>query len=239
MRALVGHTGFVGSNILQQASFDKCYNSKNIEDISGNDFELLVCAGVSSIKWKANKEPKQDFQQIHSLISNLHKARFKRMIHISTIAVYDSPADNAYGQNRLYLETYLRNNFDNVFIIRLPSLFGNGLRKNAIFDLLNKDFQYLPHQDSQFQYYCLDDIWSDITKMSDNNIKTLNLSTEPISFCDILTLFGVDHRCADPSKIIIENMNSDHAGLWGKKGAYLYDKDEIFDKLKGFIKQHE
>ena len=68
MRALVGHTGFVGSNILQQASFDKCYNSKNIEDISGNDFELLVCAGVSSIKWKANKEAKQDFQQIHSMV---------------------------------------------------------------------------------------------------------------------------------------------------------------------------
>ena len=238
MRALVGHTGFVGSNILQQADFDKCYNSKNIEDISGNDFDLVVCAGVNSVKWKANKEPQKDFQQISRLVFNLHRARFKKIILISTIAVYDRPADNAYGQNRLYLETYLKNNFDDVSIIRLPSLFGSGLRKNAIFDLLNNDFQHLPHQDSRFQYYCLDDIWKDISKMSDNNIKTLNISTEPISFYDILTLFEADYRCDDTDKIKIENMTSDHAWLWDKKGPYLYNRDEIFNKLKRFIGQY-
>ncbi len=40
MRALIGHTGFVGSNLLKQAEFDRCYNSKNIEEIVDEQFEF-------------------------------------------------------------------------------------------------------------------------------------------------------------------------------------------------------
>ena len=33
--ALIGYTGFVGSNLLRQRAFDATFNSKNIEQISG------------------------------------------------------------------------------------------------------------------------------------------------------------------------------------------------------------
>jgi nucleoside-diphosphate-sugar epimerase len=238
MRALIGHTGFVGSNLLKQAEFDRCYNSKNIEEIVDEQFELVVCAGVSSIKWKANKHPKEDFQQIQGLIENLEATKFKRIILISTIAVYDNPADNAYGRNRLYLETYLKNNFDNVSIVRLPSLFGSGLKKNAIYDLINKDEQFLPHQDSTFQYYCLDTLWQDIQTMQSANIKTLNISTEPIVFRDILKLFQSNYLCSDSNKIVHEDMRSVHAAVWGKQKPYLYDRIEIINNLERFIKEN-
>ena len=238
MKALIGHTGFVGSNLLKQAEFDRCYNSKNIEEIIDEQFELVVCAGVSSIKWKANKSPKEDFQQIQRLIENLEATKFKRLILISTIAVYDNPADNAYGCNRLYLETYLKNNFDNVSIVRLPSLFGSGLKKNAIYDLINKDEQFLPHQDSTFQYYCLDTLWQDIQTMQSANIKTLNISTEPIVFRDILKLFQSNYLCSDSNKIVHEDMHSAHAAVWGKQKPYLYDRIEIISNLERFIKEN-
>ena len=142
MNCLIGHTGFVGSNILEQGNFDKCYNSKNITDIDGMKFDLLVCAGVSGLKWKANKHPQEDYEQIINLISHLNKVEFKKMVLISTGSVYDNPADNAYGSNRLYLETYLLNNFKNVSVVRLPSLFGNNLSTeplefNKILDLFS------------------------------------------------------------------------------------------------------
>ena len=135
MRALIGYTGFVGSNLLSQTPFDHSYNSQNIKDIRGKEYDLVVCAGVSSVKWRANKFPQEDFLQIENLINNLNQTHFKKIILISTIAVYDNPADNAYGRNRLFLENYLTNKYPTT-IIRLPALFGKGLKKNAIYDLL-------------------------------------------------------------------------------------------------------
>ena len=35
-RALIGHTGFVGSNLARQGAFDALYNSSNIESIAGS-----------------------------------------------------------------------------------------------------------------------------------------------------------------------------------------------------------
>ena len=69
--ALIGYTGFVGSSILSQQSFDYLYNSKNIEDIQSKHFDLVVCAGAPGTKWLANKEPETDLATIQRLINNL------------------------------------------------------------------------------------------------------------------------------------------------------------------------
>ena len=49
--AIIGNTGFVGSNLIRQRHFDAFYNSKNIETKS---FDLVICAGVPAVKWLAN-----------------------------------------------------------------------------------------------------------------------------------------------------------------------------------------
>ena len=139
MKGLIGHTGFVGSNIAAQEQFDAHYNSTNIREIEGKTFDLLVCAGVRSVKWKANRTPQEDFNQIKKLIFHLERSSWKKLVLISTIAVYDNPADSAYGRHRLYLETHLQNNHENVAVIRLPALFGDGLKKNPIYDMMNKN----------------------------------------------------------------------------------------------------
>ena len=238
MKALIGHTGFVGSNILSQTTFDHCYNSQNIKDIRGKEYDLVVCAGVSSIKWKANKFPEEDFLQIENLINNLNQTNFKKIILISTIAVYDNPADNAYGRNRLFLENYLTNKYPTT-IIRLPALFGKGLKKNAIYDLLHQEHEYLPNSKSQFQYYSLDNLWSDICVAIEKHIKVLNIATEPVPFYDIMKLFNRTEVQNSNKPIITENMKSSHCHYWGKKGDYLYNSSEIMAELKQFIKKYD
>ena len=239
MKALIGHTGFVGSNIKDQTKFDDLYNSKTIENIHNKEYDLIVCAGVKSVKWIANKNPRQDFQDIQNLINSINKVKFKKFVLISTIAVYDNPADNPYGQNRLYLETYLKNNYDNIFIVRLPALFGKGLKKNAIYDLLHEQSDYLPNSNSEFQYYCLDNIWKDINTALSNDIKTLNISTEPVKFYDIIKLFKGNIKQNNEKPITIENMISSHSNLWNKTGRYLYSSKEVLTELKEFIKKYE
>lgn len=58
--ALIGYTGFVGKEIKNQKNFQKFYNSKNINKIKNNNFDLVVCAGAPGLKWYANKYPNDD-----------------------------------------------------------------------------------------------------------------------------------------------------------------------------------
>ena len=41
----------------------------------------------------------------------------------------------AYGRNRLQLERWVREDYPNALIVRLPALYGIGLKKNFLFDL--------------------------------------------------------------------------------------------------------
>lgn len=66
--ALVGHTGFVGSNLLAQHPFQHLYNSRNIAGIAGQSFELLVFCGAQSKKWWANLNPDEDLRKIRAAL---------------------------------------------------------------------------------------------------------------------------------------------------------------------------
>ena len=236
MKALIGHTGFVGSNISEQEKFDFFYNSKNIDEIKGMRFDLLVCAGVSGIKWKANKFPNEDYEQIMNLVKNLNEVKFNKLVLISSGSVYDNPVENAYGRNRLFLENYLMNKYDNLTIVRLPSLFGINLKKNSLYDLLNNEFDYLPNIKSTFQYYDLSDIWKDINIAINNNLKIVNFATEPMKFTKIVDLFSINYDIiSDDRPIVCENIKTKNAIYWGKDSHYLYSKEEMFNQLKKFV----
>jgi hypothetical protein len=149
MKVLVGHTGFVGSNLLESNTFDLYFNSKNIADSFGLNPNLLVYSGVRAEKFLANKEPENDFKIILDAIENIKKINPKQLVLISTVDVYPNPIavnENTeidlnilqpYGKNRLYLENWVASNFKDYLIVRLPGLFGKNIKKNFIFDLIS------------------------------------------------------------------------------------------------------
>lgn len=146
---LVGHTGFVGGALLRQARFAACYNSANIDGIDGAAFDTLVCAAAPGSMVEANRAPDRDRAQIDALIARLDTVRAERFVLISSIAVLADFAggddegtcafqeERAYGRHRRALEAFVEARFAHSLIVRLPALFGEGLRKNFIFDLLN------------------------------------------------------------------------------------------------------
>lgn len=149
MKILVGDTGFVGSNILKNTTFDKCFNSKNIADAYNTNPDLLVYSGVKAEKFVANKFPDEDLDHINQTIENISKINPRKIVLISTVDVYDKTENvdenyfsdleklQPYGKHRLILENWVRNNIEDHHIIRLSALFGINLKKNFIFDIIN------------------------------------------------------------------------------------------------------
>ena len=136
MKALVGYTGFVGSNIYAAGDFDAVYNSKNIQEAYGTRPDLLIYAGLRAEKYLANNAPEKDMDLIYQAEENITKIDPKRLVLISTVDVFKNPQDvdensdidtenlHAYGLNRYKLELWVRDKYPDALIIRLPGLFG-------------------------------------------------------------------------------------------------------------------
>ena len=147
--ALVGYTGFVGSNIYAAGKIDAAYNSKNIEDAYGTCPDLLIYAGLRAEKYLANNAPEKDMELIKQAEENIIKINPKKLVLISTIDVFKVPKDvdedsaidtedlHPYGYNRYQLELWVRENYPDALIIRLPGLFGKNIKKNFIYDYIN------------------------------------------------------------------------------------------------------
>tara|TARA_Y100001980_G_C14505646_1_gene281267 strand:- start:49 stop:1005 length:957 start_codon:yes stop_codon:yes gene_type:complete len=148
-KALIGYTGFVGSNLKKQFEFDDLFNSTNINEIKGRNYDLVICAGIQGSMWLANRDPLADLKSIKNLLDILKTIKTKQFVLISTISVYKNPINVfeddftpenylGYGKNRFFAENFIKNVFENYLIVRLPNLFGLGLKKNFIYDLLNR-----------------------------------------------------------------------------------------------------
>ena len=145
--ALVGCTGFVGGNLAAQYAFDALYHSADIAQGYDRPHRLVVYAGVPAEKFLANTDPAADLAVIQAAQENLRRLQPQRVVLISTVDVYrdpvgadeDSPMPreglHPYGADRLLLEDWVRETYPDHLIVRLPALFGKGLKKNFIYDL--------------------------------------------------------------------------------------------------------
>ena len=150
MNALVGYTGFVGGNLYETGEFDAAYNSKNIAQAYGTRPDLLVYAGVRAEKYLANQSPQKDRDLILQAEENIERIAPRRLVLISTIDVFKTPkgVDEAspidteglhpYGYHRYLLEQWVRERFEDACVVRLPGLFGKGIKKNFIYDYIHR-----------------------------------------------------------------------------------------------------
>ena len=211
MKALVGYTGFVGSNLYAAGDFDAVYNSKNIEEAFGTEPDLLVYAGLRAEKYLANNAPEKDMELIYQAEENISKINPKKLVLISTIDVFKVPNGvdettkidtvelHPYGYDRYQLEVWVRENYPDALIIRLPGLFGTNIKKNFIYDYINvipfmlkedkmeelceKDAdlkKYYNHQDNGF--YKLADITDEERSLLKEKFKKLGFSA--LNFTD-------------------------------------------------------
>jgi nucleoside-diphosphate-sugar epimerase len=249
MTALIGHSGFVGSNLLAQRSYDSLYRSSDIDTIRGKTFDHIICAGVQAMKWWANLNPKEDRAGIELLLGPLAEAGAKRFTLISTIDVYptprgvdeDSPIEragqHAYGLHRLEIEDWIRTQFPEVLIVRLPGLFGPGIKKNVIFDMMHDNNLDKVHPGGVFQYYDLRRLADDIDRAWELGLHLLNLSTGQLATAEIRDRFFPGKELGGTGPLPASyDMQSKHAAVWGGENGYLYTKEQVITDLGDWLK---
>lgn len=245
--ALIGSTGFVGGTLLRQAPFDERYHSTDIAEIDGRSFDVVVCAGAPAAKWKANQEPEADRANLERLMASLRTVGARRFILVSTVDVYpsaigvdessaiDPSAAEPYGRHRFLLEQFVRERFAST-VLRLPALFGEGLRKNAVYDLLHGNCLDALQPRSSFQFYDMARLWGDVERVLSAGLPLVNFATEPVVLGDVAReVFG---RELPPSQrpVARYDFRTRHSALWGRQDGYLADRAAVLEGLRAFVR---
>ena len=245
--ALIGYTGFIGSNLLNfKKKFHK-YNSKNINKIKNKQYDLVICAGTSSKIWLAKKNPKLDFNKITYLINSLKKINAKKFVLISTCEIYGSRNNQKesslkfsnknyhYGYNRLMLENFVKANFAKSLILRLPIVYGKNFYKNCIYDLIYKNNIEKLNGNDRIQIYNVANLKKHINFALKYNISILNISSKPIRLSWIAKKF---FNVRLGKKKNFRNMKMQT--IYGKPNSnYFLSSKECIRDLKHFIKKNK
>jgi hypothetical protein len=242
--AIIGHTGFIGSNLkfLYKSKYN--FNTKNIRLVNKHKYDLVILCAPSSKMWVANKFPKKDKNNIRKIINILKKIGTKKIVLISTIEVYgknnnknelnkvNKKSNNSYGRNRIFLEEFVNNFFSDKLIIRLPIVYGKNFTKNCIYDLQNKNNINLLNGDDLIQLYNVKNLKRDIDFCLIKKIKLINISSKPITLKLIdKKFFGIDLNLNKKPRI----MRMKTTVL--KKKKYFYSQRQTIDDLKYFLKK--
>jgi nucleoside-diphosphate-sugar epimerase len=249
MRALIGHTGFVGSNLLRAGGFDSMFNSSNYRDIAGRRFDEVVCAGVAAAKWIANKEPEADRAGIAALTDVLAQADIGRFVLISTIDVYPDPGmavdetfdpagqpNHAYGTNRLALEKWVAARHADHLIVRLPALFGPGLKKNVLFDLLHDNGVEKINPAGRFQFYPVKRLAADIATAAAADLRLVNLFTEPVAMSTIIERYFTGAPVGPASTPAPDyRLTTRHGRRFGGDDRYVLSSEAVLASIAEFV----
>lgn len=247
---LVGYTGLVGSNIARARDFGLVVNSRNSDALRGGQFGHVVFSAARAEKWRANADPAADARHVDELIDLLRSFTAERLTLVSTVDVYgvprdvdeDSPIDtaglHAYGANRHRLELAAASLHDRSLVLRLPALFGPGLKKNVVFDLLHDNQVDKIQPTSEFQYYDLTRLADDVDLAWGASLGRLNLVTEPVSTATVMQhAFDRDPLPNEASPSVRYDVRTRWGRVFGETGPYVERRASVLDRLVAFVRQ--
>ncbi|MDE2451194.1 MAG: NAD-dependent epimerase/dehydratase family protein [Gammaproteobacteria bacterium] len=247
--ALIGHTGFVGGFLSGLERFDLLIHRANVDWLRRRSLDRVVCAGLPAAKWIANREPNADRANMLLLCDTLRTVTAGSFVLISTIDVYPRIQDadeefdcgaapnHPYGRHRLEFEQFVRERFPHALILRLPALFGPGLRKNVLFDLMTGNQLEKVNPASSFQWYPLERLPEDIERAQRHELRLANLFTEPLATGAIVERCFPDVELglgAQAQPAVHYDLQTRYAHVFGGAGRYVMSAASALDAIGSF-----
>ncbi len=143
--AVFGANGFVGKSVCSSLASKENFcvipvtrdnNSVHI----GKNYNIVINAAAPAARFWAKNNPEKDFvETVQKTADIFYGCTFDKFIQISTVSAR-CQLDTVYGRHKLAAESIC--NFGNHLVVRLSSMFGEGLKKGVLIDMLmgNKIF---------------------------------------------------------------------------------------------------
>ncbi|MCL5071163.1 MAG: NAD(P)-dependent oxidoreductase [Actinobacteria bacterium] len=137
--ALFGAGGFVGKSLFSALSKTGKYHvvpitRENYSSSIGKFYNIIINSAMPAARFWAKNNPAKDFQESVQKTANiLYGCTFDKFVQISTVSAR-CQLDTVYGRHKLATEDLC--NYGNNLIIRLSSMFGSGLKKGVLIDML-------------------------------------------------------------------------------------------------------
>lgn len=167
------------------------------------------------------------YDYIHVIPSMLKEEKFRELAEKSTL-VGESYRDLGNGFYKCILTENANPSAKEVYAIE-------ELKQ----EFKSLDFSALNFTDSRgvFQFYHLKNLWKDIQIALENDIRLLNIATQPLSVAEI-------YECLAERKFYNEvqpnppfyDYRSKHAGVFGGKDGYFADKAAVLQDITDFVK---
>lgn len=265
MIALVGYSGFVGSNIYARARnrIEGVFNKQNIGKAYGIEPDVLIFAGLQHNRKLAAKAPYEDYERVLEAQRNIKKINPDRLVLISTTEVYNNPVgvdeENSvfaagsgksgksglqpYGLNRYYFEEWVRKNYPDSLIVRLAIPYGLNPRSNYIQDVANLNIGHADPK-SAYQFYPLSRLWEDIQTALAEKLTLVNFASEPVPAAELYRCITgkelpgtkASAKTSVPAPTVqSRDVLSIHAKVFGGSEHYICTKREILGSIKQFI----
>ncbi len=106
----------------------------------------------------------------------------------------------------------------------------------------NIGFSALNFTDSRgkYQFYNLSYLWKHIQYALENNIKVLNLATEPISIGELYKYIkGIEFINEITDNIPNYNFKTQYDNIYNGKDGYIFDKEFVLEDIKKFVESEE
>lgn len=215
---IIGSKGLLGSALVKFLKSKKLkvisINKKNYSKKKNLYADVLINANGNSNKYFANNNPLADFKKSFLITyKTILDFKFKKYIYISSGDVYSSPRKNStnekmkietplnfYGKNKYLAEKFIQFYCNKWLILRLGPLIGAGLKKNAIYNIINnkKVFENMETKSSFINTYSVASILYRINKQIDNEIFNIS-GTGNISLKEIKKINNSNSKF-DPKK---------------------------------------
>lgn len=137
--ALFGASGFVGKSLYSSLSATGNYHvipitRDNYATSIGKFYNIIINSAMPAARFWAKNNPDKDFQEtVGKTASILYGCTFDKLVQISTVSAR-CQLDTVYGRHKLAAENLC--NYGNNLIVRLGAMFGSGLKKGVLIDML-------------------------------------------------------------------------------------------------------
>jgi hypothetical protein len=237
-RALIGHTGFIGATLLADGGFTHGFDGGDLQDMRGARFDEVVCAAIPP--------GDDDHPAVAALLAVLARVQADRFVLISTTDVYPDPAqpldETAMPEGLANhpcgeVEQFVTSRFPNHAVARLPASFGEGLKSNALFDLLHNHQVERINGAAQLQWYPIRRLPGDLVRIARAGLRLVNLVSEPIALRDVIARFfpaaGVGPESEPAPRY---DLRTRHAALFGGAAPYITGRSLVLLAMGDFIK---